>query len=75
MRAALGSSVLAVVACLAAWTADSPVQQLFDRLRRNVLENVARVPRYTCVQTVTRKQFRPQYGFWPDSCQSLDETL
>jgi hypothetical protein len=71
MRAALGSSVLAVVACLAAWTADSPAQQLFDRLRRNVLENVARVPRYTCVQTVTRKQFRPQYGFWPDSCQSL----
>ena len=71
MRAVLTSCVLVVLACLAAMTADSPAQQLFDRLRRNVLENVARVPRYTCVQTVTRQQLRPQYGFWPDSCQAV----
>ena len=71
MRAALLSCVLVTMASIAAFTAESPVQELFNRVRRNVLENVARVPRYTCVQTVTRKQFRPLAGFQAESCQSL----
>jgi hypothetical protein len=71
MRAALLSCVLVTMASIAAFTADSPVQELFNRVRRYVLENVARVPRYTCVQTVTRKQFRPLGGLQTESCQSL----
>ncbi|MDP9170230.1 MAG: hypothetical protein M3N54_06415 [Acidobacteriota bacterium] len=44
---------------------------MFNRLRVKVLENVDKVPRYTCVETVTRTQYRPQYGKRPDSCALL----
>jgi hypothetical protein len=39
------------------WAADSTAQSLFNKVRANVVDNVNRFPRYTCVQTVTRSQF------------------
>jgi hypothetical protein len=71
MRAALASYVLLVVACFAAFTADSPAQALFNRLRSKVRADVARAPRYTCVENVTRKRYRPQYGGRPPGCEAL----
>ncbi len=45
------------------WAAESTAQLLFNKVRTEVLDNVRRFPRYTCVQTVTRSQFElPQTG-------------
>src|SRR3954447_26936301 len=78
MRAVPARAVVAILSSLAALTADtpagpaaSPAQALFNRLRGKVLEDVARVPRYTCVENVTRKQYRPQYGSRPAACPAL----
>jgi hypothetical protein len=50
----------------------SPAQILFNRLREKVLDSMNRVPRYTCVETVTRAQYRPQYGGRPPlGCSAL----
>src|SRR5690348_13792084 len=70
MRATLATCFLLVVACLAAFTADSPAA-LFNRVRSKVRADVARAPRYTCVENVTRKQYRPQYGNRPAACPAL----
>ena len=55
----------------AARTADNPPQVLFDAARAKVLANIAKVPRYTCVETITRTQHYPQYGVKPNSCPAL----
>jgi hypothetical protein len=39
------------------WAAESTAQMLFNKVRAQVVENVSRFPRYTCVQTVVRSQF------------------
>jgi hypothetical protein len=62
---------MTLLVCTAARTADSPAQVLFNRLRENVRSALGRVPRYTCVQTVTRTQHHPQYGNRPNSCAAL----
>jgi hypothetical protein len=64
---------LAVVLLLAnaALAADPAVQQLFDKVRDKVLDNTRRIPRYTCVQTIDRNQFRPQYGKRPAGCDAV----
>ena len=62
MRTALAACTVTVLLCATARTADSPAQELFNRLRLNVRGALERVPRYTCVQTITRTQHRPQYG-------------
>lgn len=36
-------------------------QSLLDAVRRKVLDNAARVPRYTCVQTIERGQFEGSF--------------
>src|SRR4051812_37237128 len=71
MRAALERLVLLFLAFVAAVMAASPAQNLFNRLREKVREDVARVPRYTCIESVTRKQYRPQYERRPASCPAL----
>ncbi|MDP9055018.1 MAG: hypothetical protein M3N93_12080 [Acidobacteriota bacterium] len=53
------------------WSADSAPGELLDQVRAKVLANAQRVPRYTCRQTVTRTEYRPQYGGVPDSCRAL----
>jgi hypothetical protein len=55
----------------AALAADPAVQQLFDRVRDKVVDNTRRVPRYTCIQTIDRNQYRPQYGTKPAGCEAV----
>jgi hypothetical protein len=55
----------------AAHTADPDPQELFRKVRARVLDDVSHVPRYTCVQTVDRAQYRPQYGTRPANCRAM----
>jgi hypothetical protein len=71
MSLALRSCVVLLIASTAASTADPEPQELFRQVRARVLDDVSHVPRYTCVQTVNRAQFRPQYGARPAGCRSL----
>jgi hypothetical protein len=47
-----------VVGVAALWAAESTAQLLFNRVRVDVIDNVKRFPRYTCVQTVSRSMFQ-----------------
>jgi hypothetical protein len=71
MRTALAACSITVLLCMAARTEDSPAQLLFNRVRDDVRVALNRVPRYTCVQTITRTQHRPQYGIHANSCRDL----
>lgn len=62
MRSLPAGCLFALLLGAAAYTADSPAQLLFNRLRDNVRNDMQRAPRYTCVQTVTRTQSHPQYA-------------
>jgi hypothetical protein len=74
MRSAIATGTITLLLCTAARTADSPAQVLFNRLRENVRGALERVPRYTCVQTITRTRHYPQYGSRPNSCAALIAT-
>ena len=71
MSLALRSCVVLLIASTAASTADPEPQELFRQVRAKVLDDVNHVPRYTCVQTVNRAQFRPQYSAKPAGCRAL----
>src|SRR5580698_9623717 len=71
MSRALDSCAVLLVMAAAASSADPDPQELFRNVRANVLADVSHVPRYTCVQTVNRAQYRPQYGTKPDSCRAM----
>jgi hypothetical protein len=71
MKRALLSCALLLAAATAASTADSEASELFHKVRAKVLEDVSHVPRYTCVQTVNRSQYRPQYGTRPANCRDI----
>ena len=43
--------------------ADPTARKLFEQVRDKVLENTRRVPRYACVQTINRNQYRPQLRY------------
>jgi hypothetical protein len=51
---------------LASAAAEQTAQELFEQVRDKVLDNARRVPRYTCVQTIDRNQYRRR--------RSLDST-
>src|ERR1700728_867796 len=71
MALALRSCVVLLAAVTAARTADPDPQELFRKVRAKVLDDVSHVPRYTCVQTVNRAQYRLQYAVRPGSCRAL----
>jgi hypothetical protein len=71
MRSFAVCCALILLACAAAITADAPAQILFNRLRAKVREDVDRSPRYTCVETVVRKQFRPSLGGMRFACAGM----
>ena len=71
MSLALRSCVVMLAAATAARTADPDPQELFRKVRAKVLDDISHVPRYTCVQTVNRAQYRPQYGVKPASCRAM----
>lgn len=70
MRPALRSWVVLLAVSTAGRTADPNPEALFNKVRARVLDDVSHVPRYTCVQTVNRAQYRPQYGA-KASCRSI----
>jgi len=71
MSLALRSCVVLLAAATVASTADPDAQELFRRVRARVLDDTSHVPRYTCVQTVDRAQYRPQYAARPTSCEAM----
>src|SRR5258708_1110796 len=64
------SCALLLAIATAASTADPVVQELFKQSRTKVLDNARRMPRYTCVETVSRSQYAPAPGN-ASNCQSL----
>jgi hypothetical protein len=70
MSPAFRSCALLLVAASAASTADSDVQELFQKARDRVLDSAHRLPHYTCVETIARAQYFPPRGS-PGSCQAL----
>jgi hypothetical protein len=71
MSLALRSCVVFLAVATAAGTAEPEAQELLQKARAKVLENVSRVPRYTCVQTVERAQYRPRYATKPVNCRAM----
>ncbi len=76
MRIALAACTITVLLCMAVRTdgqgkQESPAQALFNLLRENVRADLQRAPRYTCVQTITRTQYLPQYGGKPSACAAI----
>jgi hypothetical protein len=71
MGRALQSCVVLLAMATAASSADPDPQELYRKVRARVLDDVSHVPRYTCVQTVNRAQYRPQYGTRPASCRAM----
>jgi hypothetical protein len=69
MSRALRSCALVLAAATAAHTADPDVQELFQKARDKVLDNARRMPRYTCVETISRTQYHPPES--PQSCEYL----
>jgi len=51
-------AALLLASAAAGIAADQTGQQLFEQVRDKVLDNARRVPRYTCVQTIDRNQYR-----------------
>src|SRR5580658_2458066 len=70
MSLALRSCLVLLTTVTAAITADPDPQELFRKVRAKVLDDVSHVPRYTCVQTVNRAQYRLQYAVQPGSCRA-----
>ncbi|HEX4278963.1 MAG TPA: hypothetical protein VHZ74_26590 [Bryobacteraceae bacterium] len=67
------SAALLLVSSAVTFGAAPKVQQLFDEVRGKVLDNTSRVPRYTCVETIERHQYRPPLGVKAADCASLIE--
>src|ERR1700682_5457892 len=70
--AGLCPRLLFLSAALAAQAAQTP-QELFDKVRLNVVRNLERMPKYTCVQRQERRVFE-EFGRWGwKSCDALAE--
>ena len=59
MSAALRSCALLLAAATAAGAADPEAEELLKQARAKVLDNTRRMPRYTCVETISRTQYQP----------------
>jgi len=64
MRTAAVALILAAGAALAA-------DSLLERVKAKVVENTRRVPRYTCVETINRGEYRPRFQAERASCAGL----
>jgi len=71
MRAALVISVLGITGVVLGFIEDSPAQVLFTSVRQRILDNIARVPRYTCVETINRDMHRPWSASRPAKCSDI----
>ena len=69
VRIALRGCALFLAAATAAGTADPDGAALLNRAREKVLDNTRRLPRYTCIETISRTEFEPPDS--PSTCQTL----
>src|SRR5580658_6120654 len=69
MGVALRSCALLLAVATAASTADPEAEELLKQARVKVLDNARRMPRYTCVETISRTQYQPPDS--PSTCQAL----
>jgi hypothetical protein len=69
MSVTLRSCALLLAVATAASTADPEAEELLKQARVKVLDNARRMPRYTCVETVSRTQYQPPDS--PSTCQTL----
>jgi hypothetical protein len=72
MGIALRSCALLLAVATAGSTADSDSEELLKQARTKVLDNARRMPRYTCVETISRTQYQPPDS--PSTCQALVAT-
>lgn len=70
MRLAPRGVALLLVAAAAALTASLDPEELFEQTRVKVLNSAKRLPRYTCVETVSRAQYAPPRQS-PGTCGEL----
>jgi len=68
MRPALITCALLLACATLATTAASTPQEIFNASREQVFDNIRRAPRYTCVENITRAQYRPAYAGKLNSC-------
>jgi hypothetical protein len=61
-------TVVAAAALVAAGQQAPSAESVLRRTRERLLDDVERLPRYTCVQTITRRYYRPQSE---GSCSAL----
>ena len=69
MSPALRSCALLLAVSSAASTADPESDALLKQAREKVADNTRRMPRYTCVETISRTQYEPPDS--PSTCQAL----
>lgn len=69
MHAGLRGFAFLLAVATAASTADPVVEELFKQTREKVLDNARRMPRYTCVETISRTQYNPSHN--AGTCQAL----
>lgn len=72
MRLAVRSSALLLALAVAARTADSDADEIYRKTRAIVVDNVRRLPRYTCVETISRAQYAPVV--YAPTCQAQIES-
>ena len=73
MRSALLACALLLAAATVASTAASSPQEIFNAAREQVFDNIRRAPRYTCIENITRAQFRPQYAGKLTTCPAYTQ--
>lgn len=69
MSVSFRSCALLLAVATAASTADPEAEELLKQARVKVVDNARRMPRYTCVETVSRTQYQPPDS--PSTCQTL----
>jgi hypothetical protein len=62
---------LGLLIATVALTEETPAQVLFNRVRGKILDNIAKVPRYTCVETITRTTHHLQFGGRLGNCSAM----
>jgi hypothetical protein len=60
-----------VVACLAVRASEHNSEEVIERVTERVVDSAARIPSYTCVETIARKYYRPPVATLPRSCPVL----
>jgi hypothetical protein len=70
-RPCLALGIVAVAGAVIASAADPAIEKLFRDAQAKVLKNAHNVPRYTCVQNISRTQYPPRVPGRRPTCEEL----